>query len=238
MLIRSRSSLLVFPATFCVAFVASVTGGWAQAPGTATDTSKTDTGIFASQIRPALVRQCLACHNDSVRKGGLDLSTREALLRGGDSGPAIELGNAKDSLLYKAITHEQEPGMPYQAAKLPDALIAGFADWINAGAHYTEGSPSSPAGAPALPAASAAPAGGDAGKILFTKYVRPMLEAQCFSCHGAGQVKRSGLDLSTREGLLHGGENGPAIVSGNAKESAFYKRVKHEIQPGMPFQGA
>src|SRR5580704_706648 len=201
--ICSRSSLLVSAPVFLVAFAS---WGWAQSPGTAPDTAQTGTAIFSTQIRPALVRQCLACHNGSVRKGGLDLSTREALLRGGDSGPAIELGNAKDSLLYKAITHEQEPGMPYQAAKLPDALIARFADWINAGAPYVEGAPS--AAGNHAPAASAPtdsaglPATNEAGKILFTKYVRPLLEAQCFNCHGAGQVKRSGLDLSTREGLL------------------------------------
>jgi len=228
MLIRSRFSLLVSIWGFLAAFAA-----WAQAPGAASDAA-----IFTTQIRPALVRQCLACHNDSVRKGGLDLSTREALLRGGDSGPAIELGNAKESLLYKMIAHEQEPRMPYGADKLPDALIAQFAQWINAGAPYATAAPSSPVNMPVQPAAPPAPAGNDAGKILFTRYVRPLLEAQCLSCHGAGQVKRSGLDLSTREGLLHGGENGPAIVPGNAKESAFYKRVKHEVQPGMPFQGA
>ena len=107
--------------------------------------------------------------------------------------------------------------MPFGAEKLPDALIAQFAEWINAGAPYAEAAPSS--STTASPAASApAPAGpqaSEAGKVLFTKYVRPLLEAQCLSCHGAGQVKRSGLDLSTREGLLHGGENGPAIVPGD-----------------------
>src|SRR3984957_185087 len=234
MLIRLRPSLLVSTSVFLAAFA---TLGWAQAP----DTTKTDTAIFTTEIRPALVRQCLACHNGSVRKGGLDLSTRQALLRGGDSGPAIELGNAKESLLYKAIAHEQEPAMPYGAEKLPDVLIARFADWINAGAPYDAAGPPSPANvsAPASPANVAVdPAANEAGKLLFTKYVRPLLETQCLSCHGAGQVKRSGFDLSTREGLLHGGENGPAIVPGNAKESAFYKRVNHEVQPGMPFQGA
>jgi len=233
MVIRSKSSLLLSTPAFLVALAAR---GWAQAPSTAPDTS--GTAVFAAQIRPALVRQCLACHNGSVRKGGLDLSTREALLRGGDSGPAIELGSAKDSLLYRVIAHEQEPGMPYQAAKLPDELIARFADWINAGAPYTEAAPA-PQTAPSSSANMAVEAAVNvAGKILFTQYVRPLLETRCLSCHGAGQVKRSGLDLSTREGLLHGGENGPAIVPGNARESAFYKRIKHEVQPGMPFQGA
>jgi hypothetical protein len=235
MLIRSRSSYLLSRSVF---LVVSATWGWAQAPSTAPDTTKTGTAIFTGQIRPALVRQCLACHNGSVRKGGLDLSTREGLLRGGDNGPAIELGNAKESLLYRVIAHEQEPGMPYKAEKLPDVLIARFADWINLGAPYSEAAPPSEAAPSSSAKGPSQPAADEAGKVLFTKFVRPLLETQCLSCHGAGQVKRSGFDLSTREGLLHGGENGPAIVPGNAKESAIYKRVKHEVQPGMPFQGA
>ena len=48
------------------------------------------------------------------------------------NGPAILPGNAKDSLLYKLIAHEQEPAMPYKAGKLPDDVIARFAEWIDA----------------------------------------------------------------------------------------------------------
>lgn len=175
--------------------------------------------LYLHDIQPVLQKQCLVCHSGESHKGGLDLSSRETLLRGGDSGPAIIPGNAKESLLYKLIAHEQQPAMPYKGGKLPDPVVARFADWINAGAPYGPAAPSDP------------------GKILFTQYVRPLLETQCLGCHGAGQVKRAGFDLSTREGLLHGGETGPAVVPGKASESLLYKRIRHEIQPGMPFQG-
>src|SRR2546426_624491 len=56
--------------------------------------------------------------------------------------------------------------------------------------------------------------------------------------HGGGTVQKSGFDLSTREGLLRGGDNGPAVVPGDAQASSLYKRIKHEVQPGMPFQGS
>jgi hypothetical protein len=134
------------------------------------------------------------------------------------------------------IAHEKEPGMPYQAEKLPDAVITRFAEWINAGAPYDESEQAS--STPVTVQTAVPPGASDQGRALFVKFIRPTLEAQCVGCHGAGQVKRSGLDLSTREGLLRGGENGPAVVPGDARKSALYKRVKHELQPGMPFQDA
>ena len=198
-------------------------------PSSAQTTRVNETGatLYAQQIKPALEKHCVMCHDAQSRKGGLDITSREALLRGGTNGPAILAGNAKDSLLYKLIAHEQEPGMPYKTAKLPDEVIAKFAEWINAGAPDGE------------PAAAPKAAGSNQGSnALFTSYIRPLLETQCLNCHGAGQVKRSGFDLSTRDGLLRGGDTGPAVVPGNARESALYKRVSHEIQPGMPFQSA
>ena len=70
------------------------------------------------------------------------------MLRGGDSGPAIVPGQAKDSLLYKLVAREQEPAMPYKADKLSEQLIARFADWINAGAPFDK--PSLKAGDPSI----------------------------------------------------------------------------------------
>lgn len=37
--------------------------------------------------------KCLGCHNPKVKQGGLDLSTREALLLGSEHGPVVTLGN-------------------------------------------------------------------------------------------------------------------------------------------------
>src|SRR5437667_7121433 len=56
------------------------------------------------------------------------------------------------------------------------------------------------------------------GRELFAKSVRPVLMDQCLKCHG-GDKTRSGFDLSTREGLLKGGDNGITVVPGKAKES-------------------
>src|SRR5258708_38456816 len=74
--------------------------------------------LFAKQIRPILETQCVECHGGKATKHGLDLTTREGLLRGGDGGPAIVPGKATESLLYRRITHADEPGMPFKRDKL------------------------------------------------------------------------------------------------------------------------
>ena len=54
-------------------------------------------------VLPILQSKCLTCHGDSARQNGLDLRTRDAALRGGDSGPAIVPGVAKESLLLQKV---------------------------------------------------------------------------------------------------------------------------------------
>ncbi len=86
---------------------------------------------------PALLEQhCVRCHGGEKTKAGLDLVTRKALLRGGESGPAIVPGDPSKSLLYRMLTHEAEPGMPHKEDPLPPAAIRAFAEWIAAGVPY------------------------------------------------------------------------------------------------------
>ena len=80
--------------------------------------------LFTGHIQPLLQEHCLTCHKGDTKGGGLDLSTREALLKGGTRGPAIVPGDAKASLLYKLVTRQEEPGMPYKADKLPEEVIS------------------------------------------------------------------------------------------------------------------
>jgi hypothetical protein len=94
--------------------------------------------LYRDQVQPLLKRACLGCHNEKVRQGGLDLSTREALLRGSQHGPVIVAGKPEDSQLYKLIAHVSEPGMPFKGAKLPADEIKLLAEWIRQGAPYGE----------------------------------------------------------------------------------------------------
>ena len=63
------------------------------------------TAFFESRIRPVLVEHCYKCHSGRAKspKGGLRVDSREALLRGGENGPAVVPGKPDDSLLVKAL---------------------------------------------------------------------------------------------------------------------------------------
>ncbi|MBL9201748.1 MAG: PSD1 domain-containing protein, partial [Opitutaceae bacterium] len=106
-------------------------------------------GHGAGGVLTLLEMHCVSCHGGEKTKGGLDLTTREALLRGGESGASIVPGQPKASLLYQMVAHLEEPGMPHKEAKLPDAVIRQFADWITAGAPYARPLNKTPGAAPA-----------------------------------------------------------------------------------------
>ncbi|MCC6537301.1 MAG: DUF1549 domain-containing protein, partial [Bryobacterales bacterium] len=61
---------------------------------------------------------------------------------------------------------------------------------------------------------------------FFEKRIRPVLAKQCFACHSA-QSKLGGLDLTSRAGLLQGGNSGAAMVPGKAGESLLIRSVEH-----------
>jgi hypothetical protein len=94
-----------------------------------------DEGIdfFENRIRPVLTRECYGCHSAKAGKsrGGLQLDTRDALLAGGDSGPAASPGKPEESLLIEAIRNEGL-AMPPQG-KLPDTVIHDFEHWVKIG---------------------------------------------------------------------------------------------------------
>ncbi|MDF1752114.1 MAG: hypothetical protein P1U89_04975 [Verrucomicrobiales bacterium] len=94
---------------------------------------------FGSEIYPVLKANCLSCHNSTKAKADLILESPQDMLKGGDSGPAIEPGNADVSLLYTTAAHIEEPVMPppnnkAKAVDLTKAELALLKRWINEGA--------------------------------------------------------------------------------------------------------
>jgi hypothetical protein len=92
--------------------------------------------FFEKKIRPVLVAQCYKCHSSKSQKvkGGLLLDSREATLKGGDSGPALVPGQPKKSRLLTALSYtDHELQMPPKA-QLPAAQIKDFETWIKMGA--------------------------------------------------------------------------------------------------------
>ncbi len=66
----------------------------------------------------------------------------------------------------------------------------------------------------------------DAGEQHFIQRVKPLLESRCVSCHGPEKIK-AGLRLDSREAMLKGGENGPALVPGKPSQSLLLQAVMH-----------
>ncbi|MGE3777510.1 MAG: alpha/beta fold hydrolase [Pirellulaceae bacterium] len=74
-----------------------------------------------------------------------------------------------------------------------------------------------------------------AGLTHFEKKIRPVLVAQCYSCHAADSKEvKGGLALDTREGIRKGGDSGPAVVPGDASASLLIAAIRHEDGLEMP----
>jgi hypothetical protein len=112
--------------------------GQAQNPTDPDHAAKMAKGLdlFKQQIRPVLSQRCVKCHGGEKTEAKLDLTDRAGLLKGGESGPAVIVGKAKDSLLIKLLRHEKEPKMPKEGGKLSDASVNEIAAWIDLGAPY------------------------------------------------------------------------------------------------------
>lgn len=106
--------------------------------------SPADIEFFEKRIRPLLANNCQECHGSKQQKGGLRLDSRAALMRGGDSGPALVPGQSADSLLMDAVEYDPFGYQMPPKGKLPAEQIADLATWINAGAPWPGGEDAPP----------------------------------------------------------------------------------------------
>jgi mono/diheme cytochrome c family protein len=99
-----------------------------------------DVEFFETKIRPVFARDCYACHTKN-KVAGLQMDTREGLLKGGETGPAVVPGDPDKSLLIKAIRHEDERLAMPKGGKLKPQEIADITTWIQKGAAWPEPKP-------------------------------------------------------------------------------------------------
>ena len=91
--------------------------------------------FFEKEVQPILQAQCARCHGAEPKvKGGLNLTTREGLLKGGDTGPAVVFEKPDESLLLQAVNH-RDLKMPPKG-KLAQAQIDILTRWVKMGAPY------------------------------------------------------------------------------------------------------
>jgi len=93
--------------------------------------------FFERKIRPVLVERCYKCHSLEAEKvkGGFLLDTRDGIIKGGNSGPAIVPGHPDRSLLIRAIRGaDDDMKMPPKGELLASHEVADFESWIRRGA--------------------------------------------------------------------------------------------------------
>jgi hypothetical protein len=99
--------------------------------------------FFEKRVRPVLIEHCGKCHGNDARKikGGLRVDSRAAILKGGDSGPALVPGQPAKSRLIEALGYKNVDLQMPPKGKLPDAVIVDIAAWVQGGAPWPEEKP-------------------------------------------------------------------------------------------------
>ncbi|MDQ6705746.1 MAG: DUF1549 domain-containing protein, partial [Acidobacteriota bacterium] len=83
-------------------------------------------------------QRCVGCHGGANPQAGLSLTTRNATLKGGITGPAIVPGNGSESLLIKRVSGKACQLMPLSGPKLTAVEIKSLSDWIDQNAPWTD----------------------------------------------------------------------------------------------------
>ncbi|MEZ6061406.1 MAG: c-type cytochrome domain-containing protein [Planctomycetaceae bacterium] len=110
-----------------------------EAPITPADVKLDRPVEFERDIYPILEANCLACHNLATAESDLVVESAEAMLKGGNYGPAIVPEKPEDSYLYRLAARHEEPAMPpwpndVQAKKLTPEQLGLLKQWILEGA--------------------------------------------------------------------------------------------------------
>jgi cytochrome c553 len=98
-----------------------------------------DADFFENDIRPILANNCYSCHGDAT-SGGLKLDSREALLKGGNHGPALVPGDPEKSLIITAVHQTTSLKMP-KGGKLSAQEVADLTEWVKHGAVWPKSAP-------------------------------------------------------------------------------------------------
>jgi cytochrome c553 len=113
---------------------------WIVLPAFSVSFGATPGEEFRDKIQPVLARDCQGCHGPQQAFSKFSVTSREALLQGGQRGAALVPGKPEDSLLIHVLEGrnnlQMPPGGP--AKKLPEETIAAFRRWIAEGAPWPD----------------------------------------------------------------------------------------------------
>ncbi len=140
-LLRASAALGVVLVKFSVACWGMLGLLLAARAGSAVDSTEVPTSeqlkYFETHIRPLLIEKCYKCHNDKKQNGELRLDSREGVLLGGESGPAVVVGHLEESLLLDAVNYRSFEMPP--EGKLSEEQIGHLTQWVEMGAPWPAG---------------------------------------------------------------------------------------------------
>ncbi len=166
------------------------------------DAEAASTALEYASVLPAFEAHCGSCHGEAATKG-LNVMTYETLMAGSEDGPVIEPGDVEASKIIEIL----EAG---HFGNFNEDELSTLKAWIEAGA-------------PEQAAADDSDADSAASASVSFESVQPALEASCGSCHGVAAT--FGLNVTTYETLMAGGDSGPAIVPGDVDASLIIEKL-------------
>jgi uncharacterized protein DUF1549/uncharacterized protein DUF1553/cytochrome c len=135
---RSRLVLLATALGLVCGGVAADTPG-EKKPASAAAFRPEDIAFFEKDVLPLLEKNCFRCHGGQEKiKANFRITSREGVLKGGDSGPAVSLKKPEESNLLKAINYKDGLEMPPDG-KLSQQKIDILTKWVKAGVPWTPG---------------------------------------------------------------------------------------------------
>lgn len=111
--------------------------------------SRAQLDYFEQHVRPVLVKHCIECHGPEEPGAGLRLDSRQSVLKGGSSGPAVSVGKPGSSLLITAVRYDDDDYRMPPEERLSDAEIEALTRWVRTGLAWPQEAAAAP-GAPML----------------------------------------------------------------------------------------
>ncbi|WP_172682594.1 c-type cytochrome domain-containing protein [Verrucomicrobium spinosum] len=139
---------------------------------------------FKQHVKPILEAACVHCHNDKSDKGGLNVTTLELTVKGGDNGTALVPGDPAKSPLYTTtvLAADEDAVMPPKKEGLLAPEQAEILKlWVQQGANWPKEVKLE-----------------QTVRVNFEKHIQPILEENCLSCHNADKAKGD-LNLATKK---------------------------------------
>jgi WD40 repeat protein len=233
---------MTYSRTTLAFLLASVTAFAAKAPIPISEPQRTTPVDFDREVAPFLSDNCLSCHCETTKKGGLNLETPALMLKGGENGPAIVPKKGAESLLLQAAAHlDDDLAMPprdnkAKAKNLTPEQLGLLKLWIDQGAVASPKRERTVAWQP-LPENLGA---------IFAVALSP--DGQFAACSRAnrlfiyhlptGRLVTSELAHRDQVNALSFSPDGTRLASGGYREVKLWRRVPVESQPAQPLPAA